>query len=62
MTAWAIKPDDGVPECAMVVEADVLITLDTAPGRFARKHYGRASVAEFIRIESAHPLMRKLLS
>ena len=57
------EPDNRFLECALVTNADFLITVNTAPGHFDRKRYQSVSVVrpgEFLNLPEATRLVRKL--
>ena len=57
------EPDNRFLECALVTNADFLVTVNTAPGHFDRKKYQSVSVVrpgEFLNLPEVARLVRKL--
>ena len=57
------EPDNRFLECALVTNADFIITVNTAPGHFDRKKYQSVSVVrpgEFLNLPEVVRLARKL--
>lgn len=58
------EPDNRFLECALAAGAEFLITVNTAPGHFDRKHYQAVSVlrpGEFLNRPEVGRLVKKLL-
>ena len=58
------EPDNRFLECAFAVEADFLITVNTARGHFDRKAYQQVRVAtpgEFLKLAEVRPLLARLM-
>ena len=57
------EPDNRFVECALAVEADYLITVNTARGHFDRERYGAIRVVspgQFVGLPEVQPLLRGL--
>jgi putative PIN family toxin of toxin-antitoxin system len=57
------EPDNRFVECALAIEADFLVTVNTARGHFDRKRYGSTRVlgpGEFVSLAEVQPLLRGL--
>lgn len=57
------EPDNRFLECALAASADVIITVNTAPGHFDQKQYQTVSVvrpAEFLTLPDVERLVKKL--
>lgn len=57
------EPDNRFLECALAINADCIITVNTAPGHFDRKRYQTVSVlrpGEFLNLEEVGRLVKKL--
>ena len=57
------EPDNRFVECALAIEAEFLITVNTARGHFDRSHYGATMVVtpgEFVNSPTVNPLLRNL--
>ena len=57
------EPDNRFLECALAVEADFLITVNTARGHFDRKDYQGVRVVtpgEFLKLPAVRPLLARL--
>ena len=58
------EPDNRFLECALASGAEFIVTVNTAPGHFDRKHYQSVSVArpgEFLNVPDVGRLVKKLL-
>ena len=58
------EPDNRFLECALAASAEFVVTVNTAPGHFDRKHYQSVSVArpgEFLNVPDVGRLVKKLL-
>ncbi|MCG3147484.1 MAG: hypothetical protein PCFJNLEI_00924 [Verrucomicrobiae bacterium] len=66
LTALAVirhEPDNRFLECALAVNADYLITVNTAKGHFDQRRYGEVCVitpGRFINLTSVQPLIHRL--
>ena len=59
------EPDNRFIECALAVQADYLITVNTVPGHFEKKQYGKTRVMPpglFVSMDCVQPLLRRLKS
>ena len=57
------EPDNRFVECALAVNADYLVTVNTAPGHFDQRKYGSCSVAtpgRFVNLDPVRPLIRRI--
>ena len=58
------EPDNRFLECALAVNAEFLVTVNTAPGHFDRKQYQAVTVVrpgEFLRVPAVGKLVKKLI-
>lgn len=58
------EPDNRFLECAFAADVEFIVTLNTAPGHFDRKHYQTVSVArpgEFLNVPEVGRLVKKLI-
>jgi predicted nucleic acid-binding protein len=57
------EPDNRFLECALSVEVDFLVTVNTARGHFDRKSYENVRVVtpgEFLKLKEIQPLLNKI--
>ncbi len=57
------EPDNRFIECALAVQADFLITVNTARGHFDQRHYSHTHVftpGQFVDLDIVQPLLQKL--
>jgi predicted nucleic acid-binding protein len=57
-------PDNRFVECALAADAEFIVTVNTAPGHFDRKHYQTVSVArpgEFLNVPEIGRLVKRLI-
>ena len=57
------EPDNRFIECALAVQAEYLVTANTAPGHFDQRTYGPTKIATpgvFVNLPDVQPLIRKL--
>ena len=58
------EPDNRFLECALAANADVIVTVNTAPGHFDRKAYDNIQVmrpGEFLNLSEVTRLVKKLV-
>lgn len=58
------EPDNRFLECALAVRADYLVTVNTAPGHFDRRHFGTVRVVrprEFLGLPDVGRLVMQLV-
>ena len=58
------EPDNRFLECAFAADVEFIVTVNTAPGHFDRKHYQTVSVArpgEFLNVPEVGRLVKKLI-
>jgi predicted nucleic acid-binding protein len=58
------EPDNRFLECALAANAEFIVTVNTAPGHFDRKHYQALSVArpgEFLNLPDVGRLVKRLI-
>ncbi|MBI3416558.1 MAG: PIN domain-containing protein [Verrucomicrobia bacterium] len=56
------EPDNRFVECALAVDADFLITVNTARGHFDRRHYGATRVVtpgEFVNLSTVQRILEQ---
>jgi predicted nucleic acid-binding protein len=57
------EPDNRFVECALAIDADYLVTVNTARGHFDQPAYGRSRVVTpgtFVNLPAVQPMLRKL--
>lgn len=57
------EPDNRFVECALAIDADYLVTVNTARGHFDQSTYGRTRVCTpgvFLNLSEVHRLLRRL--
>ena len=58
------EPDNRFLECAFAADVEFIVTVNTAPGHFDRKHYQTVSVArpgEFLNVPEVGRLVKKVI-
>ncbi|HEX6314246.1 MAG TPA: hypothetical protein VFZ73_05275, partial [Gemmatimonadaceae bacterium] len=58
------EPDNRFLECALVADAEFIVTVNTAPGHFDRKQYQSVNVAspsEFLNVPDIGRLVKTLI-
>ncbi len=58
------EPDNRFLECAFAADAELIVTVNTAPGHFDRKRYQTVSLArpsEFLKVPEVGRLVKKLI-
>lgn len=56
------EPDNRFVECALAVDSDFLITVNTARGHFDRRHYGKTRVVtpgEFVNLSAVQRILEQ---
>ena len=58
------EPDNRFLECALAASAEFIVSVNTAPGHFDRKHYQRVNVmrpGEFLNLPEVAGLVKKIM-